>query len=100
MAGSVVVRIVPRAASMIAALAIMFSSGASIRLKKSYCPISAYCAWTLSPIASTSAFTAVMRSGFWRTVSHPSGPSVESIAYIGTDPNPSSGGSAWEDTGQ
>jgi len=100
MAGSVVVRMVPRAASMIAAFAIIFSSGASIRLRKSYCPISAYCACTLRPIASTSAFTAVMRSGFWRTVSQPSGPSVESMAYIGTGPNPSSGRCAWEDTGR
>ena len=79
-AWSVVVRIVPRAASMIAAFAMVSSSGASMMFRKSYCPISAYCAMhreahRLDLFASPRR----MRSGFWRSVSQPSGPSVESI---------------------
>src|SRR5665213_3481069 len=45
--------------------------------------MSAYCACTVRPRASTSVVTSRMRSGFSRRVSHPPGPRVESIAYIG-----------------
>src|SRR5665213_1090581 len=45
--------------------------------------MSAYCACTVRPRASTSVVTSRMRSGFSRRVSHPPEPRVESIAYIG-----------------
>ena len=71
---------VPRAASMTAAFAIVASSGASMMLRKSHWPIRAYWATTVSPSDSTSRVTSWMRSGFSRTVAHPPGPSVLSIA--------------------
>ena len=75
-----VLRIVPRAASATAALAIAPSSGASMMLRKSHCPISAYCATTVRPIDSTSRVTSWRRSGFSRSVAQPPGPSVLNIA--------------------
>ena len=56
------------------------SSGASMMLRKSHCPISAYCATTVSPIDSTSRVTSCSRSGFSRNVAQPPGPSVLNIA--------------------
>src|SRR5262245_64228521 len=71
---------------MIAARAIVASSGDSITLRKSYWPIRAYWATTFRPIPSTSRVTSRIRSGFSRTVAHPSGPSVVSMAYVGIVP--------------
>ena len=79
MIGIVSVLRVPRAASEVATLAMVTSSGASRMLTKSHWPSTAYWESTLTPIASTSSLTSLRRAGLSRNFAEPSGPSVESI---------------------
>src|SRR5271156_6293688 len=82
MAESVNVLRVPREPRTSDTRAMVVSSGASSTVAKSYCPSSAHCATTRTPIASTSAFTALRRSGFSVRVAAPSGPTVESMRKV------------------
>src|ERR1700723_4519435 len=83
MAESVSVLRVPRDPRTKDTRAMVVSSGASSTVQKSYCPSSAHCATTFTPIASTSAFTALRRSGFSVRVVAPSGPTVDSMRKLG-----------------
>src|SRR3984957_15872721 len=78
MAESVSVLRVPRDPRTKDTRAMVVSSGASSTVQKSYCPSRAHSATTRTPMASTSAFTALRRSGFSVRVAAPSGPTVES----------------------
>src|ERR1700722_5562748 len=82
MAESVSVLRVPRDPRTKDTRAMVVSSGASSTVQKSYCPSSAHCATTRTPMASTSAFTALRRSGFSVRVAAPSGPTVESMRKV------------------
>ena len=83
MSGRVIVLSVPRLASVVATFAMVASSGASMMLRKSHWPSTAYWWSTFTPIASTSALTSRSRSGFSRSRALPSGPRVESMANFG-----------------
>jgi len=83
MAGRLVSRSVPREASSAETRAMARLSGASTILTKSYGPSVAHCATTLTPNASSSALTSLIRSGLCLMVLEPSSVRLLSMTYVG-----------------